>query len=110
MATSDFNTYSVSTYHDLSPIPGSPTSAAATNRSNRSSSDSTGFSKNNLFMWPHRSSLAEIPVEPEEDLLALVMAAADVGLPGIGDRVYQNKICRYCVCVEIRGCHIEPFL
>ena len=36
--------------------------------------------------------------------------SADVALPGIGDRVYQNMVRRYCVCVEVAGCHIEPFL
>ena len=40
-------------------------------------------------------------VESEEDLLAWVMAAADVVLPGIGDRVYQNMVQKYRVCVEV---------
>ncbi|KAJ8886349.1 hypothetical protein PR048_012560 [Dryococelus australis] len=38
------------------------------------------------------------------------MAAADLGLPGIGDRVYQNMVRRYRVCVDVTGHHIEPFL
>ena len=49
-------------------------------------------------------------MESEEDLLARVMAAADVGLAGVGDRVYQNMLRRYGVCVEVNGRHIEPFL
>ena len=49
-------------------------------------------------------------MESEEDLLERVMASADVGLPGIGDRVYQNVVPRYCVCVEAAGRHIEPLL
>ena len=52
VTTSDFNTYTVPTYH----------------------------------------------MESEEDLLARVMAAADVGLPSIGDRVYQNMV---RVCAEV---------
>ena len=60
MTTSDFNTYTVSTYH----------------------------------------------VESKEDMLKRVIAAEDVGLPGIGDRVYQHG--SYRVCVEIAGRHIEP--
>ena len=38
------------------------------------------------------------------------MAAADVGLQGIGDSVYENMVCRYRTCVEVAGPHIEPFL
>ena len=39
-----------------------------------------------------KSLIYETPVESEEDLLGRVMAAADVGLPGIGDRMYQNMV------------------
>ena len=38
------------------------------------------------------------PVDSEEDLLAQVMAVADVGLSGIGDRVYVNILHRYHQC------------
>ena len=61
----------------------------------------------------HGTTGVDVPmyyVESEEDLLAQVMAAADVGLPGIGDRVYQNMVRTYCVCVEVTGRHIECFL
>ena len=38
------------------------------------------------FLWGHMKSLVyETPVGSEEDLLAWVMTAADVGLQGIGD-------------------------
>ena len=57
-----------------------------------------------------KSLVYENPEELEEDLLAWVMAAADVALQGIGDCVYENMICRYRVCVEVTGHHIEPFL
>ena len=36
----------------------------------------------------------------EEDQLAQVMAVADVGLPCIGDPVYQIMVHRYRVCIE----------
>ena len=63
------------------------------------------------FLWGHMKSLVyETPVDSEEDLLARVMAAANVGLPGIGDRVDKNTVCRYCACVEVAGHHIESFL
>ena len=52
-----------------------------------------------------KSVICETPVESEENLLARVMAAADVG-----DRVYYNMIFRYRACVEIAGRHIEPLL
>ncbi|KAJ8866211.1 hypothetical protein PR048_032054 [Dryococelus australis] len=42
------------------------------------------------------------PVESEEGLLARIMAAADLGRPRIGDRVYQNMVHRYRVCVRRR--------
>ena len=65
------------------------------------------------FLWGHMKGLVyETPVDSEEDLLAPVMAAADVGLQGIGDRVYENIVRRlmYPVCVEVADRHIEPFL
>ena len=63
------------------------------------------------FLWGHMKSLVyETPVDSEEDLLARGMTAADVGLQGIGDRVYRNMARRYVVCVEVAGRHIEPFL
>ncbi|KAJ8881860.1 hypothetical protein PR048_018346 [Dryococelus australis] len=49
-------------------------------------------------------------VESEEELLARIMAAADLGLLGIGDRVYQKMVRRYRVCVDVAGRHSEPFL
>ena len=48
-----------------------------------------------------KSLIYKTLVESEEDLLARVMAMVDVGLPGIGDCVYQNTVCRYRVCVEV---------
>ena len=36
---------------------------------------------------PHEGLIYETNVESEEDLLAQIMAVADVGLPGIGDTV-----------------------
>ena len=63
------------------------------------------------YLWGHMKNLIyEIPVESEEDLLARVMAAADVGGPEIDDRVYHNMIRRYRICVEVGGRHIEPLL
>ena len=45
------------------------------------------------FLWCHMKSLVyEIPVDSEEDLLVRVMAAVDVGLQGIGDRVYVGTV------------------
>ena len=63
------------------------------------------------FLWGHMKILVyETPVDSEEDLLARVIAAADVGLPRVGDRVYENMVRRYRVCVEVAGRHIVPFL
>ena len=63
------------------------------------------------FLWGHMKSFVyKTPVDSEEDLLARVMAAADIGKKGIGDRVYENMVRRYRVCVEVAGRHIEPFL
>ena len=56
------------------------------------SSDQTPL---DYFLWSHMKSLVyETPVDSEEDLIAQVMAAADIGLPGICDRVYQNMVRR----------------
>ena len=64
-----------------------------------------------FFLWGlMRSLVYETPVDSEEDLMAWVMTAADIRLQGIGDCVYKNMVCRYCVCVEVAGHHIEPFL
>ena len=47
------------------------------------------------FLWGHMKSLTyETTVESQEDLLAQVMTAADVGLQGNGDRVSQNMVPR----------------
>ena len=43
-------------------------------------------------------------------LLTRMMTTAEVGLPGIGARVYQNMLRWYRVCVEVAGRHTEPFL
>ncbi|KAJ8876752.1 hypothetical protein PR048_021199 [Dryococelus australis] len=63
------------------------------------------------FLWRDtKGVIYETPVESEEDLLAWIMAAEDLGLPGIGDRVYQNIVRRYRDCVDDAGRHIESFL
>ena len=63
------------------------------------------------YLWGHMKSLIyETPVASKEDLLAQVMTAADVRGSKFSDRVYQNIVWRYCICVEVIGCHIEPFL
>ena len=49
-------------------------------------------------------------MESEKDMLARVMITEDVGLPDTDDRVYQNMVRKYHVCVEVAGRHIEPFL
>ncbi|KAJ8868715.1 hypothetical protein PR048_030254 [Dryococelus australis] len=55
------------------------------------------------FLWGHMKGLIyQTSVESEEELLAWVMAVADLGRPGIGDRVYQNMVRRYRVCVRRR--------
>ena len=73
-----------------------------------------------MFTWPESARL--LPVRPheelglrdlfdsEEDLMAWIMAEADIGLQDIGDRVYENMVRRYRVYVEVAGCHIKPFL
>ena len=63
------------------------------------------------FLWGHMKSLVYVtPVDSEEDLVAWVLAAVDVGPQSIGDRVYENMVCRYHVCVVVAGRHIKPFL
>ncbi|KAJ8898072.1 hypothetical protein PR048_003432 [Dryococelus australis] len=63
------------------------------------------------ILWGHIKDLIyETPVESEVDLLARIIAAADLGLPGIGDRVYQNMVHMYRVCVDVAGRYIESFL
>ena len=57
-----------------------------------------------------KSLIYKIPVESEEELLVRVMPEADVDLPGIGDRVNQNTVRRYRVCVEVAGRHVESSL
>ena len=44
----------------------------------------------------------------EEDLLARVMAAEDVGLLGIGNHVYGNMVRRYRVFVEVAVITASP--
>ncbi|KAJ8897730.1 hypothetical protein PR048_003080 [Dryococelus australis] len=45
------------------------------------------------FLWSLIKCLIyQTSVESKEELLARVMAAADLGCPGIGDRVYQNMV------------------
>ena len=62
------------------------------------------------FLWGHMKSLVyETPMDSEEDSLAWDMAAADVGLEGIGDRVYEKMVRRSLACVEVAGRHIESF-
>ena len=62
-------------------------------------------------LWVHMKSLNyDTPVATEEDLLAQVMAATDIGGPRIGDRVYQKMVRRYRICVDVGGRHIKLFL
>ncbi|KAJ8877955.1 hypothetical protein PR048_022418 [Dryococelus australis] len=47
------------------------------------------------FPWHHTKGVVyETPAESKEDLLARIMDAADLGLPGFGDRVYRNMVRR----------------
>ena len=47
------------------------------------------------LLWGHvKSFVYETPVNSEEDLLARIIAAADVGLQYIGDRVYEIMVRR----------------
>ena len=55
-------------------------------------------------MGPHENLDFETPAKSEDNLLALVMAAADVGLQGIDDRVYQNISGEYGGCSRISHC------
>ncbi|KAJ8895721.1 hypothetical protein PR048_001058 [Dryococelus australis] len=62
------------------------------------------------FLWGHMKGLIyQTSVESEKELLAPIIAAADLGLPGIGGRVCQNIVRRYRVCVDVTGRHIKPF-
>ena len=63
-------------------------------------------------MEPHAELIYDNPVESEEDQLARVMAAADIGtlrcwLSSVSEHGTSR---RYRVCVEVAGRHIEPFL
>ena len=49
------------------------------------------------------------PMDSEEDLLAQDMAAADVRLEDIEDRVYEKMVRRSLARVEVAGRHIESF-
>ena len=61
-------------------------------------------------LWCHMKSLNyQTPVEPDEDMLAQVMTAAEVRLSGIGNRVHKNSLRRYRVCFEVAGRPIELF-
>ncbi|KAJ8874554.1 hypothetical protein PR048_025417 [Dryococelus australis] len=63
------------------------------------------------FLWSHmKGVIYETPVESEEELLARIVAAGDLGIPGVSGRVRQNMIRRYRVCVDVADRHIEPFL
>ena len=57
-----------------------------------------------------KSLIYEIPVASEEDLLAWVIAATDIGETRIGDRMYQNMVWRCRIFVDVCDRHIEPFL
>ncbi|KAJ8877285.1 hypothetical protein PR048_021739 [Dryococelus australis] len=59
-----------------------------------------------------KSTVYEIPVETDEDLLARVMVAAQQidGTPGVMRREYRNIIRRYDVCNDVGGRDIEPLL
>ena len=63
-----------------------------------------------LPVGPHEQLVLRDPVDSEEELLVRVMAAADVGLQGVGDRVSGDMVRRYRVCVEATGHQSEPFL
>ncbi|KAJ8886450.1 hypothetical protein PR048_012661 [Dryococelus australis] len=61
------------------------------------------------FLWGHmKDVIYKTPVK-SEDLLARIMAAADIGLPGIGDCVCQNMVHRFRVCIGNAGRNLEPF-
>ena len=50
-----------------------------------------------------KSLIWDTPVAYEEDLVARVMAEADVGGPKIGNRVYQNSVCVDTQRVRVRS-------
>ena len=54
----------------------------------------------------------ETPVETEEDFVERVLAAADIikHTPGLMGRVYDNLLCRYMLCNDHQGRHLEPLL
>ena len=54
----------------------------------------------------------ETPVKSEEDLLARILAAAEIieHAPGFVGRVYENMRRRYTVCNEQEGRLVEPHL
>ena len=63
------------------------------------------------YLCSHMKSLIyKTSVASEEDLLAQSMAVTDVGALRIGNHVYQNMVQRYCICVDVAGHHIKPFL
>ena len=57
-----------------------------------------------------KSLVYETPVDSGEDLVARIMAAADVRVQDIYDHVYENVVRRYRVCVEVAGRLIELFI
>ena len=67
-------------------------------------------------MFSRFDSARLLPVRQHEELelrdLCRIKGrpGADVRLPGIGDRVYQNMVRRYRVCVEVAGRHIGSSL
>ena len=66
-----------------------------------------------FFLWVRMKNLVyETPVESEGDLLARILAAAQIieHTPGPVGRVYENMCLRYTVCNEQRACHVEPYL
>ncbi|KAJ8872168.1 hypothetical protein PR048_025770 [Dryococelus australis] len=69
---------------------------------------SPGLTPLDYFLWGHMKGV--VYQTSVEVLLAWIRSATDLGLPGIGDRVYQNMVRRYRVCVDVSGRHIEPLL
>ena len=83
-----------------------------------------GVCRGGQIAWPAYSpnlTARLLPVGPQEELnvqdpCGIIGRPADTGYACGGFwttrywyHVYQNAVCRYCVCVEITGCHIEPF-
>ena len=74
------------------------------------SSDLTAL---DFFLWGHMKSLVyQAPLATVGNLLARVMIAAKKiqQIPGVMERVCQNRSCSYNVCNEFGGRHIEPLL